>query len=412
MKISQFLEWNKHKHVNFEPAYQRKGNIWSLKDKEYLIDTILKDLPVPELFLYNRILPRGNFVFDVVDGKQRLSTIIEFSKNEFQITIETQEGDKRVLFKNMVPEMQEKFYKYELRYFEIKDLSIEAMFDIFVRINRTGRRLSAQEIRNAKFRGDFINLAKSLCEKGGLKNYFIKRKIIGESNQKRMGDVEFMLELLAYLKNGVQDKKKTLDRIIGENEKLQNRGQIQKELVRTLNLIDRILPNIKETRLNQKSDFYSLFGAINDLDIDGYNLENPRHQKMAQLILLSLSNSVDTYKEKGRSKNPDIENYYRTTQEGTDTKHNRIIRINYIKSILSSVVGRKDKKRLFSAEVKRLLWNGTSNRKCQECGNPILTWDELEIDHKKPWSLGGPTVLKNGRLAHVSCNRARGNRPR
>jgi 5-methylcytosine-specific restriction endonuclease McrA len=413
-KISQIIDWNKHHRLNFEPAYQRLGGVWSYKDCEELIATILNDLPIPELFLHYRPLRGENFVYDIVDGKQRLQTILNFvDKNKgFRSKIGLDEKDRnKKLFSELTQQERERFFNYDLRFFRIDNFSLENLTEIFIRLNRTGRKLTKQEIRNAKFTGDFISLAKLLCKNGKTKNYFIKNNVVSESAKKRMSDIELTCELLAYIKNGVQDKKKTLDRIIGENEKLKDRSKVKHSFVRCISLIKSILPEIRATRFHQKSDFYSLFGAIHDLYSEGFNIENPKYQKITKLILINLSNLIDSTKSKVRRiKNTDILKYYESTREGTDTKINRTIRIDYLKKLLGPALGKKDKERYFSQEQKRLLWNSDTIKKCAICRNSIETWDDLEIDHKKPWALGGQTQLSNGQIAHARCNRSKGNK--
>ncbi len=410
-KISQIIEWHKLKHLNLNPAYQRLSGVWSIKDKEELIVTILNDLPMPEMFFHYRDKKGGDYIYDVVDGKQRLQTIIDYIKGKFVSRISLNEKDKQRFSFRALKEKQSEFLKYPIRFFEVKELDMQHLTEIFVRINRTGRKLKPQEIRNARFKGDFINLAKKLCFTGVTKDYFIKQGTITEAAKKRMGDIEYTCELLAYLKDGVQDKKKSLDKIIGDNERLPNIRATKAMYLKIIRFINKILPNLKETRLKQKSDFYSLFAALTDLLRDGYILGEKKYQKIANLILISFSNAVDKYQGTKRGKK-EIMGYYASTQEGTDTREHRLLRINYLKKLLSPAIGKKDKKRIFSPEVKRLIWNSSSAKRCGICHGPIETWDELEIDHKKPYALGGLTQLKNGQAAHSACNRKKGKKKR
>lgn len=408
--IRQILQWSKHKNFNFEPGYQRKGGVWSTKDREFLIDTIIHDKPMPEFFLHKRNISNGRFVYDVVDGKQRLLAIISYSKNNFAAKIEDiGEDKKKIKFSELKKLGRENdFYNYKLRIYEIEDLDFSKVIDIFIRLNSTGAKLNKQEVRNAKFRGDFIKLAVSLCEKtSATKNYFRKNKIFSERSLMRMADVEFACELLAYIVHGPQDKKKALDGIIGLGEKMNDKPKRRGEYIRVINLIKAILPSIAETRFIKKSDFYSLFSVIYKLWSDSYNLENPRYQKIIRLILINFSNTVDNHTIK-KSKNDDIEDYHLSVIEGPDSRTNREIRFNILFNLISSVVECKDNKRLFSPEQKRLLWNTSRDKKCAICKKAITSWSDLNIDHKNPWSLRGPTDLRNGRLTHRKCNIKRG----
>lgn len=56
-------------HLNLAPGFQRQS-VWTERDRAKLIDSILKNYPVPAIFLYRRE-DEGNLVFDVIDGKKR-----------------------------------------------------------------------------------------------------------------------------------------------------------------------------------------------------------------------------------------------------------------------------------------------------------------------------------------------------
>ncbi|WP_163006342.1 DUF262 domain-containing protein, partial [Pseudomonas viridiflava] len=78
ISISEFYENHLLKKYNYEPAYQRKS-VWSDEKKAFLIDSILKNFPIPPIFLYLKIDERtGKTTFDVVDGKQRLTYLTMF----------------------------------------------------------------------------------------------------------------------------------------------------------------------------------------------------------------------------------------------------------------------------------------------------------------------------------------------
>ena len=59
-----------HKNLNLEPGFQRQS-VWTERDRANLLDSILRNYPLPAIFLYKRE-EEGHLVFDVIDGKQRL----------------------------------------------------------------------------------------------------------------------------------------------------------------------------------------------------------------------------------------------------------------------------------------------------------------------------------------------------
>src|SRR5208337_3686849 len=63
-------------HLNLAPGFQRK-TVWQDRDRALLINSILQNYPLPAIFLHKRE-KKGELVFDVIDGKQRLESIFRF----------------------------------------------------------------------------------------------------------------------------------------------------------------------------------------------------------------------------------------------------------------------------------------------------------------------------------------------
>lgn len=66
--------------VNFD--YQREPEAWTPADKQYLIDTVVKDLDIPKFY----IRKLSDKKYEIVDGQQRLTTIWEFRDNKFALS--------------------------------------------------------------------------------------------------------------------------------------------------------------------------------------------------------------------------------------------------------------------------------------------------------------------------------------
>ena len=58
------------------PGFQRES-VWTKKDRQKLIDSILRNYPIPAIFLYRRE-DNGEIIYDVIDGKQRIETCLMF----------------------------------------------------------------------------------------------------------------------------------------------------------------------------------------------------------------------------------------------------------------------------------------------------------------------------------------------
>ena len=165
MSISIFYEQYQLKKFNFEPSYQREGGIWKEDNQSFLIDSIFKNFPVPPVFLEQKI-ENGITTYDVIDGKQRLTSIVRFIEDEIGLpkTFAKDEYGYEPLNGKKLSEIVELAetdniaqlfldifwsYKISVEYIEKPDANI--VRGIFDRLNRNGERLNPAELRKAKY---------------------------------------------------------------------------------------------------------------------------------------------------------------------------------------------------------------------------------------------------------------------
>src|SRR5437667_7301018 len=84
--ISDFLSWHRQHLLVLNASFQRR-EVWTPAARSYLIDTILRQMPVPKIYLRTRIDSNTQqAVREVVDGQQRLRAIVDFVENPFPLT--------------------------------------------------------------------------------------------------------------------------------------------------------------------------------------------------------------------------------------------------------------------------------------------------------------------------------------
>ncbi|HEX5002403.1 MAG TPA: DUF262 domain-containing protein [Bacteroidia bacterium] len=238
--------------IDLSPAYQRNF-IWSPDNQKELIDTILKDYPLPSFFFYEK----KDKTFEMVDGQQRTKTIIRF----IQGFITSSKEFDRVTFDRID---QEKFLNYRISVIIIKTLQNESLLkEFYVLINKKGVHLNIAEVNKSEFFDtNFMKLANELLSYQNL----INLDLFSEAVVKRMNDRSFVEELLAYLYSGTKEKRKSVENVFktdisdGDYKYLDNQFKRVIDKIETLN---RISP-ISETRYKQKNDFYTLFSFINE----------------------------------------------------------------------------------------------------------------------------------------------------
>ena len=157
--VTWFLDLEERGRLDLSPPYQRRS-VWSQKERRYLLDTIFNGYPCPPLFLYKSISDQGITTFHVVDGKQRLETIISFVKNKLSIPSDFSNlnlaGKK---WKQLNTEQKKHFWNYQFAVEMLDVVDPATVKEIFERYNRTSKNLEPQELRHAKYDGWFITRA-------------------------------------------------------------------------------------------------------------------------------------------------------------------------------------------------------------------------------------------------------------
>ena len=416
--ISFFNEQNQRGNVILSPKYQRRL-MWPFSHKVYLIDTILKGLPLPKFFVQIKVdLKTGKSVYYVVDGQQRMNAIFEFIEGKtkdgkpFELTKKHYPFPERfdeelegLNFQKLPKPLQEKFWSYNLTSDQLRNANENEITDMFVRINKNNVRLNDQELRNALFEGDFKKLAYSLAEDTG--DFWLDNKIIPLTSIRRMGDAEYVSELLISILYGIQDKKKKLDKYYADNEEMdeKDKANLKRSFNKILNIVDDIFTehSIKTTRFKNKNDFYSLFYVIQELLKEGHKFNIDLNE--IKKILIEINNEARL-----ESKNPRMVKYYEVTVNSPDSESNRKFRCTIIKELIKPLLIKTDERRFFTETQKQFIWHRHENKICSICNKKVEKYEDYEPDHIKPWSKGGLTTIENGQISHCSCNRSKKDR--
>jgi hypothetical protein len=161
--IAWFLDLKNRDHLNMEPPYQR-WSVWNLDYKQAFIETLLLAFPSPAIFLFRRVDEVGKTLYDVVDGKQRLLAIFEFIANIFPLK---DNSPLRSLagkyFESLDKDVKIAFFDYDLSVEYLPTNNETVIDDVFDRLNRNMARLTAQELRHAKYSGDFVKATEKLA---------------------------------------------------------------------------------------------------------------------------------------------------------------------------------------------------------------------------------------------------------
>jgi hypothetical protein len=410
----------KEKHLNLSPGFQRES-VWTKKDRQKLIDSVLRNYPIPAIFLYRR-QENGEIIYDVIDGKQRLETFLMFMGlirgNQFEAKVELPNREEREWVDWRT--LQRKSKQHLIMGYKITAIEVNGdpsdVIELFVRINSTGKALSAAEKRHAKYyHSEFLKAAGKLASR--FEDYFLENKILTDAQLTRMKHVELICELMISIHQGdVINKKAALDRMMDDKSFSSAKAKsIQTKLTTILNRTKRMFPKLYQTRFHQLSDFYSLVVLISKFETEKLILTDRKRNKLAWDLLVAFSDGVDRTRllqknVEGIPANLEkCRDYLLTVTQSTDEISQRRRREEILRGLLESLFVKKDKDRLFSPEQRRIIWNSTKERICKKCGEKV-TWSDFTVDHIKPFSKGGKTKLDNAAIMHRSCNSSKGNR--
>lgn len=238
--------------------YQRQY-IWDDNDKNRFIESILLGLPIPFMFFSDTSDGRC----EIIDGAQRTQTLEEFMDDGLKLN-----NLKRLTALNGfcysdIPEyFRRKFNKTTMRIIVLSDeTTIDIRKEIFNRINTTGERAKAIEIRRGSYAGPFMSFLKECSEN----KTFQKICPVSEISRKRYEDLELVLRFFAFLNNYKSFNHRVdefLDEYVETNQDTFNKDDFKKEFERMVNFIDKYFENGCKKSKNAKSTPRVRFEAI------------------------------------------------------------------------------------------------------------------------------------------------------
>jgi hypothetical protein len=386
--------------IDVQPEYQREY-VWALKPElpSRLIESLLLNIPIPPIYFGK--MPNKHF--EVIDGQQRLTTLIRFVRNEFPLQklqrLASLNGKR---FHNLSEEYQSTVLDATIRTIVIDaGQNHNLRYEVFERLNRGSIALNEQELRNCIYRGPFCDLLTKLEREP------FWRKVKGsEKPEPRFLEREMILRFFAFA-----------------------------------NRIDSYAGNLKRF-LN---DYMAIYAHKDQIQINA--LEDLFRQTMQNVSLVFGSNAGHLYST-GTEDHPTVEGSWDTrfSIAALDIQASALIgyapakvqvvaeqiREAYIFYLLTNPQVRlaisrqpagKNATKLrwfgFKAEVQRIFTNDSveprffnynvrlnlynNNRVCAICKNEIHSIDDGTVDHIIPHSKGGKTVIDNAQLVHRSC---------
>ncbi|QDV25315.1 DUF262 domain-containing protein [Aureliella helgolandensis] len=293
--IAWFRDLFKREKLDLEPPYQRRS-VWNQSFKDYFIDTVLLGYPTAAIFLYEEFSLSGDVIYRVVDGKQRLTTLFEFLEGKFPVGEKAQLSSLRGQYwEQLDSDLKKRFWAYEFLVEYLPDTEETKINDIFDRINRNVAKLSPQELRHARYDGEFISSAEEMTKwmfaklPSGFPN-------LQDRSKRQMKDVEVVAQLMLCLEEGVKSYSQAdLDKAFSDrDESWERKLEIEEHFRDTIGRVSRVVTaghELNRTRLKNQADFFSLFAVLADPSVDSHPIDD---------VALRISEFIELVEDSGR----------------------------------------------------------------------------------------------------------------
>lgn len=316
-QVADFLEWHQAKNLSLNPDFQRR-KVWAPSAKIDLIDTILRRFPMPKIYLRQKVdLETRTSYREVVDGQQRLSAILDFAEDKIVLNKRAKEF-AGLRYSTLDPEHQQLFLSYPITVEQLFNASDDDVLEVFARLNSYTVPLNRQELRHAKFSGDFKWAVNESARRWSiLWDHF---EVISRRDRIRMADDQLMAELFGVVINGVTDGgQPNIDKLYARmDQEFADQDLVMKRLDVVLSCItDNFASQLLATPVLRAPHFLMLFAAVAHatfgLPEGGIGGDLPAKSKaamsdlgMASQNLVALASVLDTPEQEARELRPDL----------------------------------------------------------------------------------------------------------
>lgn len=446
-ELDQFARWldEQPERLNLFPEYQREY-VWKPDKASRLIVTVLCSRLVPAVVLHEK--EKGTY--DVVDGKQRLTSLLAFylaggrwdslrhrlpkvpDLSKLTKLDENYEDLNGLSFAALAQERQLAFKAYSITYMKIPySTPKEDVFEVYEDINSGGEDLTPQQVRRAVFYGEYVKLLDTLAKCPSLHairdpRVASKRRAYEPSNKE--AEQEMVLRAFAFQrswKDYTGPLKKFLNREV-DPEKNPMTAEALGQQRATFESVTQLACDVFGEAAFRKWELKKGGGWGWSSGLKGVSL--PLWDVLySVLVELQVEHTPSAFKKK---KDVIVQRFKQGFEEegegslsmlfsgGGPTSKKLAERRTKLKTILQEALDGTalDRRRLFPRNQERILELFDAQEHacplCQQSFNRERLGEQsyCQLDHIEPHSKGGRTVPENEQLVHAWCNAEKGAR--
>ena len=339
--VKWFYDHFKDGLLEIDDSFQRKF-VWIEKHQIKLIETMLIGYPIPEVYIWVKEThpDTGDTKYSVVDGQQRLSSVKKFIDGDFKLSSKGLDNNDRdysnKYFYELTKEQKSKIWKFPFSVRIIRNqVEREQIVRMFLRLNETSMTLNPQELRNAEFSGEFIQVSTEIADHPFWERY----DLFNSYNLRRMLDIQFMSSILMFFRMGIEGE--TTQTSINKlydlyNDEYEEKKEDKELFYHLIDFADQIAEGHEPTKklISRKTHLYSLFtvlyaiheqyGELQDSHIVNYRKLAENYYEEDEIIEKNYSTDEVQL----------IQEYKELVQQGTRSKSSRQRRFDILKSII------------------------------------------------------------------------------
>ena len=332
--------------LNIRPAFQREF-IYKEKERNEVIRTVMKQFPLNVMYWVKS--DDGNF--EVLDGQQRTISLCQYANGDFSVD--------HMGFGNLTKIEQNQFLDYPLMVYICEGTDKEKL-DWFKIINIAGMELTAQELRNAIYTGEWLTEAKKYFSKSQCPASQIAGDYLtGPSNRQK--DLETALKWISN-RDGIE-----IEDYMARHQHDTNCNDLWLYFQSVISWVKAVFPNYR-SKLMRGLDLGIYYNKYH---------QNSYDPRFLEARIIELLDDEDVTNQRG---------IYEYLLNG-DERHLSI--------------------RAFSPKMARTAYE-RQNGICPNCGKHFKI-EEMQADHITPWSRGGKTTAENCQMLCADCNRRKSN---
>lgn len=391
----------KQRWLNINPDFQREYEAWDKRMKTRFIESIILGRAMNPIWTVNNPNePDEHGSEEILDGMHRITTAISFLRNEFSLDgkyftslNEEEYGGKS--FDEFDSDSKQKIENYNFMFNQLDSSyrrDMNKLKDMYEILNRSSKPLNEIEFMKPILKpiydiiekySNVLNgttlLSSVKISRGGLIKELLEYLVLSNELPRSWSSVTNLLK--RFVKNDVGDVESVRDYIVENQTIIENKLKFIKKIDRFY-CQNYIYPESKK----EKNSIYMVLKLVTSrilAHIRSISFLN-RHEIALTEFIKDIRNNL-LLKTAGN----------RNAKWQQDT----VMKIDgFIRELISN-----DSPRLFTPKQKHeilLRQNGI----CPECNKKIKKNDETDVDHIKPYTCGGQTVLDNGQVLHRRCH--------